>query len=460
MSASHAVATAAPAPGPVASYVAEALRQAPRAPLVAVTVPAPAVALEALDRAVPDAATGVIWDPPDGPGYAGAGAATELIARGRGRIASVRALAAALWPQLHVIRHPEVDTPPPRLFGGLAFAPHAADEEPWRAFGDARFVLPQWCYGRDRDRAWLTLTLRADQRDQSDAWGAAVQQVLASLAAPPTEPAPEARVVAVEALDREVWRQQVETIRRAIIKQQVDKIVAARCTEVELSATVDVHGVLPRLRALHGDCYRFGFEIGDVGFVGASPERLVSRRGDRVATEALAGSVARTSGGGALLASRKDRGEQQLVVDAIETALAPLCHSLEVPREPEIRELRDVLHLRTPIRGRTAGPVHVLDLVAALHPTPAVGGVPTQAALTWITALETQARGWYASPFGWFDERGDGEFTVAIRSGVLRGRRAYLYVGAGIVRDSDPSAEYAETDLKQQALLAALGVRR
>lgn len=455
-----AVAERVPEFGPAAGFVIEALRRAPPAPLVSVTVPAPAVPLEALDRAIPDADASVLWDPPDGPGFAAAGVAAELGARGRERIASIRIQAGALWPQLHVIRHPAVDTPPPRLYGGFAFAPGAADAEPWRAFGDARFLLPQWTYGRDGDRAWLTVTVRADQRSGGEHWAAAVQQALATLAAPAPEREPEASVVALRPLERALWTRQVEAIRRAIVKREVDKIVAARCTEVELSGPVDVHAVLPRLRALHGDCFRFGFELGDVGFAGASPERLVSRRGDRVATEALAGSIARANGAGALLASQKDRGEQQLVVDAIEAALGPLCASLEVPREPEIRELRDVLHLRTPIRGRTAGEVHVLDLVAALHPTPAVGGVPTRAALTWITELETQARGWYASPVGWFDERGDGEFTVAIRSGVLRGRRAFLYTGAGIVRDSDPDAEYDETELKQQALLAALGVRR
>jgi isochorismate synthase EntC len=146
------------------------------------------------------------------------------------------------------------------------------------------------------------------------------------------------------------------------------------------------------------------------------------------------------------------------VVEAIREALAPLCSSLEVPTEPRIRRLRHVLHLQTSITGRLDSDVHVLDLVEALHPTPAVGGVPTIEALRCIAELESQPRGWYAGPVGWFDQTGDGEFAVAIRSGLVRGRHAFVYAGAGIVRDSDSTKEYEETGLKQRALLDALGV--
>jgi menaquinone-specific isochorismate synthase len=116
------------------------------------------------------------------------------------------------------------------------------------------------------------------------------------------------------------------------------------------------------------------------------------------------------------------------------------------------------MHLRTPIAARLAKRAHVLDLVAALHPTPSVGGVPTDRAIEWITRNEPDPRGWYAGPVGWFDAEGDGEFAVALRCGLLRGNRAWIYAGAGIVRDSDPAMEYAETNIKQTALLRALGI--
>jgi isochorismate synthase EntC len=123
-----------------------------------------------------------------------------------------------------------------------------------------------------------------------------------------------------------------------------------------------------------------------------------------------------------------------------------------------VHRLRTVLHLRTPIRGRLREASHVLALVEKLHPTPAVGGVPTEAAIDFITRHEPDERGWYAGPVGWFDAVGDGRFVVALRSGVVAGKRAELYAGAGIVRDSNAPSEFAETRWKLAALLGALGV--
>ncbi|HWN66974.1 MAG TPA: isochorismate synthase, partial [Haliangium sp.] len=262
----------------------------------------------------------------------------------------------------------------------------------------------------------------------------------------------------------------IEDIRAAIAAGRCEKIVAARCSEVRLAHAMEPDTVLARLGRRHPDCYRFGYRADDAWFVGATPERLVTRTGDRVRTQALAGSIAvparegratsedEQTAAAALLASGKDRGEQALVVQAIQRVIGPLCTELHVPDQPEIRVLRHVLHLETPIAGVLRQPTHVLALVAALHPTPAVGGVPTDVALRWIAAREPQPRGWYAAPVGWFDRHGDGEFAVAIRSGLLAGTRAYLYAGAGIVLDSDPEAEFEETRLKQRTVLDALGV--
>jgi isochorismate synthase EntC len=147
-----------------------------------------------------------------------------------------------------------------------------------------------------------------------------------------------------------------------------------------------------------------------------------------------------------------------VVERALVRALAPLCRSLDVAPAPEVRALRDVLHLCTPVRGQLARPLHLLQLAEALHPTPAVGGEPTAPALAWIAGHEQAPRGWYAGPVGWFDASGDGELAVAIRSGLVAGRKGYAWAGSGIVAESDPDAEYAETGVKQRALLDVLGV--
>ena len=157
-----------------------------------------------------------------------------------------------------------------------------------------------------------------------------------------------------------------------------------------------------------------------------------------------------------MMASSKEREEHQLVVQAILKALEPFCDSLRSAPEPSVRELPNVLHMQTPIEGHLRDSTHILSLVQALHPTPAVGGVPTNEAIQWIVEHEALARGWYSAPVGWTDAAGDGEFVVALRSGLLRDGKAWVYAGAGIMADSDPDAEYAETELKMQALLGAL----
>jgi menaquinone-specific isochorismate synthase len=282
-----------------------------------------------------------------------------------------------------------------------------------------------------------------------------VRQAAVAVAAAPA-------VRAVHQLGRVSWSAGVERIRADIAAGACEKIVYARRTEVELEGPVDAAGLLGRLDSRHPDCYRFAFRRGDALFAGASPERLVALAGDRVATEAMAGSIpAGGRGGGgaarALLESRKDRGEQAVVSRAIARALAPLVDSLELAAVPEVRELRDVVHLCTPVRGRLDRPRHLLELAAALHPTPAVGGEPSKRALAWIARHEEAPRGWYAGAVGWVDAAGDGELAVAIRSGLVRGARVYLWAGAGIVAESDPDAEYEETGLKQRALLDVLG---
>jgi len=182
---------------------------------------------------------------------------------------------------------------------------------------------------------------------------------------------------------------------------------------------------------------------------------LISRRGVEVLSEALAGSTARGDAA-RMMESNKERDEHQIVVKAILAGLEPFCESLHSDPEPSVRELPNLLHMQTAIEGRLREPTHILSLVRALHPTPAVGGVPTSEAIRWILAHEGLPRGWYSAPIGWTDSTGDGEFVVALRSGLLRDGKAWVYAGAGIMADSDPAAEYAETELKMQALLGAL----
>lgn len=264
---------------------------------------------------------------------------------------------------------------------------------------------------------------------------------------PTFAPAPLPAIRAADG-DRDGYRSGVAAAVRAIQSGELAKVVLARRVRVDCAGPIDPLAVFARLAA--PGVTRFLFRRGDAAFVGASPERLIAKRGRFIETEALAGSATAAAQLGA-----KERAEHALVVDAIADALAPLCIELVVPPAPTARALRHIVHFATPIRGQLRHERHILELAAALHPTPAVGGVPRAAALDFIRAHEPSPRGWYAGPVGWYDGRGDGELTVALRSAVIRGATAHLYAGAGIVAGSDPDAELAETDLKLRTILEA-----
>jgi menaquinone-specific isochorismate synthase len=393
------------------------------------------------------------WAPREGDEVAGLGVAAELRARGADRFDELRRRATELLARVSVVDPPEAPPWTPRLHGGFAFAPGSADAPPWSEFGDAGFQLPRALLRRQEGRTWLTVIGRAPAVGQVER--IALRLVAAAREAEAARP-PALR--AVRQMSPAAWRAQVEEVRDAIAARACEKIVLARRAEVELAAPLDARALLARLDARHPDCFRFAVRRGEALFAGASPERLVSVRGDEVETEAMAGSIAPRGGARALLASRKDRGEHAVVTRAIARNLAPLCRSLELAPAPEVRALRHVMHLCTPVRGRLQPRRHLLEVAAALHPTPAVGGEPTDRALEWIAAREAP-RGWYAGAVGWFDREGDGELAVALRSGLVLADRAWVWAGAGIVAESDPDAEYAETGDKQRAFLDALGDR-
>ncbi|HEX4455830.1 MAG TPA: isochorismate synthase [Kofleriaceae bacterium] len=380
----------------------------------------------------------------------GIGVARELRGRGASRFDDIVDQARAI--EIGTI----TDSFTPRLLGGAAFTPGAADAAPWCGFGDAWFALPRWTYSSGQ----LVLAVDANDARHAGRWHDELAAFHGAFAARYT-PRPQPPMLALDPGDVDAWRAEIRAITTAIGGGDYAKIVAARKALVALAGEARVADVLAELDARHGDCVRVVMRPPNANgatLVAATPERLVELRGGtRVSCDALAGSLPRDLAADVLLASDKDRREHRLVVDAITSALAGFGARVDAPDEPGLRALRHVWHLHTPISATLPAPRHVLELVAALHPTPAVGGTPTRAATEWIAAHEP-ARGWYASPVGWFDLDGNGELAVAIRSGVIAGDRAHLWAGAGIVAGSDPDRELAETDVKLRAMLGALGV--
>jgi isochorismate synthase len=281
-------------------------------------------------------------------------------------------------------------------------------------------------------------------------------------ASAPHEPFTELQLTQVPTPDG--YRGAVADVVERIRRTDVRKVVLARTIEVDAGRSLDPKTLLHRLRAVDPGAYVFGAPTDDGVIVGASPELLVSRHGREVRSNPLAGSAARSgdpeedrANADALASSEKDREEHVIVVEAVAEVLAPFCEELTWDPEPVLRETPNVWHLSTSFLGTLRDPAPtVLDLVAELHPTPAVAGTPTDAALAALDELEPFDRGRYAGPVGWVDAEGDGEWAIALRCAELRGDRATLFAGAGIVADSDPVLELDETERKFRAFLDAL----
>lgn len=263
--------------------------------------------------------------------------------------------------------------------------------------------------------------------------------------------------------DTQIFKDSVTAALHLIQSHYVDKIVLAHALNVISPIPFQLIDSLHNLRQLYPDCYIFS--IGNCQgqqFIGASPERLVSLRDRQLLTDALAGSAPRGQAAAedaslakSLLSSEKEMHEHQLVIDFITQHLQAL--GLDPQRSPaRLLQLSNIQHLQTPIRAQVPDALHLLEIVAALHPTPAVAGKPRNLACQQIRQFEGFERSLYAAPIGWVDHQGNGEFVVGIRSALIDGCRARLYGGAGIVAGSDPEKELAEVQLKLQALLAAL----
>ena len=249
----------------------------------------------------------------------------------------------------------------------------------------------------------------------------------------------------------------------AIGEGEIAKIVLAREVRVHAPRPIDPASVLDGLRAAFPSCYCFCVGGPDGAFVGASPELLIRREGARAQTVALAGTTRRSADpsvdrhlGERLLMSAKEREEQLIVARRIERALRPVSVWVAAEEEPSLVRVQNVQHLATAIRAQLSDPLPCVELAGLLHPTPAVGGEPSAAALPLVPALEGLDRGWYAGGVGWTDLAEDGEFCVALRCGLIRGTVAHLYAGCGIVRDSVPADELEETEVKLEALLPLL----
>jgi salicylate biosynthesis isochorismate synthase/menaquinone-specific isochorismate synthase len=402
----------------------------------------------------------------DGASLAALGCAHALQASGERRFAEL----SRAWRAVVAAACADAPDGPPGsglvALGGFAFAPDGGGSPRWQGFAPASLLVPEISLARSGGRCLITVNVAVAPDDALDALQERVAARLASLRERPLpllDPAPVGEYQVRSCMPPSHYEEAVARAVERIRAGELQKIVLAREVEVQAPADHDPAAVLGLLREAFPSCYVFGVGRGDATFLAASPELLVRRQGQRASTVALAGSTRRSADpavddhlGEQLLRSDKDREENEIVARRIALALAPFAVWVTAAPEPSLVKVANIQHLGTPIRAQLAAPVGAIELAEALHPTPAVGGEPLAAACNLIPALEGLDRGWYAGPVGWTDAAGDGEFCVALRCALLRERLACCFAGGGIVRDSDPAAELAETEVKLQAMLPVL----
>lgn len=406
---------------------------------------------------------------------AGAEIAVAHETRGPARFADVQRWVAETLH--HTIAVGDVHAPfgGPHFFSAFTFLDEV---EPGGAFPAASIFVPRWQVARagkittavanllvtpDADPSRLAQRVwRAHQKFRRFEYGSGTGVPPVGL----TEEGNHGRDAHATFSTREVgdFRAAVGRALDGIAAGEFTKIVLARAQDMATDRPLHPLQMLNGLRQRFPDCYAFSCARGlGPSFIGASPERLVRVSQGRLETEALAGSIRRGAGASedaalaaALRRSEKDLREHRDVLDDIVARLRPLGISPEFPPEPQVRRLANVQHLHTPVVAPLPDGVTLLDVLAAMHPTPAVGGSPRDTAVGRIRGLEGFPRGLYAGALGWLNARGGGEFFVGIRSALVDGARARIYAGAGIVAGSTPDREFAETELKFKAMLDAL----
>ncbi|WLH43586.1 isochorismate synthase [Pseudomonas beijingensis] len=394
------------------------------------------------------------------PGLAlfGLGCAWQIEAAGPQRLAEVNRQWFALCADA-VIDGPH----PPLLLGGMRFDTQQPCAPHWAPFADASFHLAQWLLSEDADGRWLRCQCVVEPG--SDPAALALANLAAYQQLFPTPHSPESCPAVIErnALPAPQWQAKVANALQAIDSGDLSKVVLARHIEYQLDAALDSGAVMRRLYERRNQTHLFALHRGDSCFMGATPERLLSCQENHLSTHALAGSARRApapekdqEAGAGLLADPKELHEHQLVVQTILQGLYGIVSELQAATQPELLKLATVQHLSTPISARLKEGHSLLDGIQALHPTPAVGGLPGATAMGFIRHHEGFDRGWYAAPIGWLDSRGNGDFLVALRSALMTPAHCHLFAGCGIVQGSRPADEYEETQIKLASMEQAL----
>lgn len=357
-----------------------------------------------------------------------------------------------------------------RYYGGFSFRPDHLASGVWQDFPGALFHVPVFeLEGEGSGDAWLRVRTLVEPGAGPETFvrlrhrAEALRAELAAVRDGSTRAVPSI-AGRTTATDRASWEAAVRTSLDAIRAGAISKAVLARTLDVELSGLVDPVDLVTHLRRVNGGCYVFLFEPAPgATLVGAAPETVATLRDGVFHATAVAGSIRRGETAreqaelaARLLASEKDRVEQRIALDDMVARLETVAHQIRTDPQPHVLTLARIQHLETEIRASVPPGVGVLDLLRLLHPTPAVCGLPRDAAMAFLGEVEPFERGWYAGPVGFFDAEGNGIFVPALRMGVSTGSGWRLFAGAGIVEGSVPALEWEETAIKFEPMLEAL----
>ena len=383
---------------------------------------------------------------PDGVRLAGLGTAWRAHASGPNRFTDVASQLS------HLGRHGI------KGFLGFSFLPEPGSDPVWRGFEPCEVFIPRIAIEGRGERSVISVAIPDGEDAQP------TLDLLSSMRHPEWAPVVDLGDHATESHPAvSQWAESVAAAVDVIDSGAIDKVVLARSVVVRSDGPPAILRMFRELVASYPQCYNFAWKSGDAVFMGASPELLARVDGTDLRSNPLAGSAPRGEGqsddleiGARLLGSSKDRREHALVVDSMKEQLEPLTSDLLVSDAPSLKKMATVQHLSTEITGQLVPGIGLLDVIEAVHPTPAVGGVPTKAAVDLIAQLESIDRGWYTGGIGWVNGSGDGAVALGLRCGLIRANTTHLFAGAGIVSGSQPDDELRETRLKLTPLLQLL----
>jgi menaquinone-specific isochorismate synthase len=353
----------------------------------------------------------------------------------------------------------------PIMFGGFSFDPYKEKTDLWSKYANSLFHIPKYLLSIIQGQTYLTTNIVCTPHDDYSLFRKVIEErnhLLDSLDF--NYRVNSATLLETVEISPEKWKKTVDEVVKDLTDGPLKKVVLARELRLVFNDQVQVEDVLDNLYKQQHESFIFAFESNGDCFIGASPERLVKKQGTEVYSSCLAGSISRGKTeeedrilGQTLLNDQKNLIEHGYVVEMIKEALEESCEEIILPDKPKLMKVRDIHHLYTPVIGKCHKDTSLLLLVERLHPTPALGGLPKNAAVEKIRQVEVLDRGFYGAPLGWVDYRQNGEFTVSIRSGLIQGDEASLFAGCGVVADSESESEYLETSLKFRPMLRALG---